>query len=94
MSNQLTPTEINSVQQLLKNYDVPEAGEIESAIATLEKNNGDLEASFNQLWDELTSCTSCEMTIMIGCSPLQILLFPTSDRAMKITTTINLNCLL
>ncbi|NJP11538.1 MAG: hypothetical protein HC866_20400 [Leptolyngbyaceae cyanobacterium RU_5_1] len=48
----MTSTEIQNIQLLVKSYNAPEISEIESAIATLEKNNGDLETSFNELWDE------------------------------------------
>jgi hypothetical protein len=52
MSDRLTPTEVQTVQQVMQGYDAPETGEIMSAIATLEKHSGDLDASFNSLWEE------------------------------------------
>lgn len=47
MTTQLTETEIKSVQQLLAdNIDA------QKALATLEKNDGRLDASFDELWQE------------------------------------------
>lgn len=52
MKIQFTSPEIYRVQQILQNYDSPEVNQIEEAIASLEKNNGNLETSFNELWLE------------------------------------------
>lgn len=52
MTTYLTSNEIQEVQQIVQNYDAPEVSDIETAIATLEKNDGDLDASFNELWAE------------------------------------------
>jgi len=52
MSTHFTPTEIEQVKQLIQNSNSSESSDIRSAITTLEKNNGDLEISFNDLWDE------------------------------------------
>lgn len=52
MTNQLTTAEIQNIQQVLGEYSASETTDIQSAITTLEKNNGDLESSFNELWDE------------------------------------------
>jgi len=52
MTNQITSTEIQNIQQLMQSYNAPEAGEVTIAISTLEKHDGDFETSFNELWDE------------------------------------------
>jgi len=46
MNTQLTASEIQEIQQLLK--DEP----AQKALSTLEQNNGNLEASFDILWQE------------------------------------------
>lgn len=52
MTDQLTSFEIQKIQQIFEDYVDSEMGDIQSAIATLEKNNGNLESSFNELWEE------------------------------------------
>lgn len=47
MNAQLTPDEINSVRELLKEYQPAN-----KAIDTLERHNGNLETSFEELWTE------------------------------------------
>lgn len=47
MDNQLTPTEIQEVQQILKDYNPAQ-----EAFTILEKNQGRLDASFDELWAE------------------------------------------
>ncbi len=49
MDNQLTPTEIQEVQQILKDY-----SPAQEAFTILEKNQGRLDASFDELWEEKT----------------------------------------
>lgn len=49
MDNQLTPTEIQEVQQILKDYNPAQ-----EAFTILEKNQGRLDASFDELWAEKT----------------------------------------
>jgi hypothetical protein len=46
MSTQLTSTEIAELQQIIQ--DEP----AQKALTTLQENNGDLEASFDELWQE------------------------------------------
>ncbi|NMG07556.1 hypothetical protein [Brasilonema sp. UFV-L1] len=46
MNTQLTPSEIQQIQQILK--DEP----AQKALSTLEQNNGNLEATFDTLWHE------------------------------------------
>ncbi|MDY6936936.1 MAG: hypothetical protein SWY16_04645 [Cyanobacteriota bacterium] len=52
MTAPLTPTELRDVRELVQRQNSPEANQIESAIATLEKHDGDLETSFQELWQE------------------------------------------
>ncbi|MGB3515825.1 MAG: hypothetical protein WBA43_05170 [Elainellaceae cyanobacterium] len=52
MQPHLTSTEIQQIQHLVQDSDALEMNQIEEAITTLEKNNGDLETTFNELWDE------------------------------------------
>ncbi len=52
MTIQLTSTEIQTFEQLFKGYSAPETGDIQEALATLGKHNGDLNTSFNKLWSE------------------------------------------
>ncbi|QSJ18455.1 hypothetical protein JYQ62_06680 [Nostoc sp. UHCC 0702] len=47
MTIQLTPVEIEEIQQLLSNDT-----QAQQALATLQQNNGYLEASFDALWQE------------------------------------------
>ena len=47
MNAQLTPVEIQELQQLLQN-DIP----AQHALTTLQQHNGNLEASFDTLWQE------------------------------------------
>ncbi|MDJ0726861.1 MAG: hypothetical protein QNJ38_17295 [Prochloraceae cyanobacterium] len=47
MSIELTKAEIEEIKELLKDYDPGR-----KAIAVLEENNGSIEASFNELWQE------------------------------------------
>ncbi len=47
MNTQLTSTEIQTTQQLLQNNE-----SAQKALAILTQNNGDLETSFDQLWQE------------------------------------------
>lgn len=49
MNNQLTPTEIQAVQNILKDYNPAQ-----EALTILEKNQGKLDESFDQLWEEKT----------------------------------------
>lgn len=48
MTTQLTPEELQNYQNLLQNYEPAKA-----ALETLEAENGDLENSFNSLWQEI-----------------------------------------
>lgn len=50
MSIQLNPEEVRKAHELIKAADKPEMSGMEAAIATLEKHNGDLETSFQDLW--------------------------------------------
>lgn len=52
MSIQLNPEEVQKAHELIKETDKPEVPSMETAIATLEKHNGDLETSFQVLWQE------------------------------------------
>lgn len=47
METQLTSAEINEKQQLLQDYNPAE-----EALAILEKNNGKLDTTFDELWHE------------------------------------------
>lgn len=53
MDNQLTPTEIQEVQQILKDYNPAQ-----EAFTILEKNQGRLDASFDELWEEKTGIST------------------------------------
>jgi hypothetical protein len=50
MNTQFDITEVQQLQQLFQASDTSEANEIKTAIAILEKNNGNLDASFDELW--------------------------------------------
>jgi hypothetical protein len=52
MDIQLRPEEVQQVQQLIQTTDSPEAASMQDAIATLERHNGDLETSFQELWQD------------------------------------------
>lgn len=52
MDIQLRPEEVQQVQQLIQTADSPEAASMQGAIATLERHNGDMETSFQELWQE------------------------------------------
>lgn len=49
MNTQLNPAEIQEFQQVLKDYSPAQA-----AFSTLEKHNGNLDTSFDELWQEQT----------------------------------------
>ncbi|MCC5604025.1 hypothetical protein [Nostoc favosum] len=49
MSTQLTSAEIQEIQQILKDYTPAQ-----TALTTLEKYNGRLDTSFDELWQEQT----------------------------------------
>ncbi|MBE9210658.1 hypothetical protein IQ244_29975 [Nostoc sp. LEGE 06077] len=46
MTTQLSPTEIQELQQIIEDE------QAQKALATLQQNNGDLETSFDELWQE------------------------------------------
>ncbi|MBW4466105.1 MAG: hypothetical protein KME07_11805 [Pegethrix bostrychoides GSE-TBD4-15B] len=50
MNTQLSITEVQQLQQLFQAPDSSEINEIQTAIATLAKYEGELEASFDELW--------------------------------------------
>jgi len=52
MSIQLDSEEVQKAHRLIQEADQPETSDMEDAIATLEKHNGDLETSFQELWQE------------------------------------------
>ncbi|MEA5470294.1 hypothetical protein [Spirulina sp. 06S082] len=52
MTDSLTSTELQSVRELVSEQNSSETSEIERAIATLEKHDGDIETSFQDLWQE------------------------------------------
>lgn len=52
MDVKLSPNEVQQVQQLIEQSDNPQSDSMQGAIANLEKHNGDLEASFEDLWQE------------------------------------------
>ncbi|MGF1524091.1 MAG: hypothetical protein ACFBSF_17370 [Leptolyngbyaceae cyanobacterium] len=52
MDAQLTPAEIKQAQQLIETSDAPQTSGMQGAIAALEKHNGNLETSFQELWQE------------------------------------------
>lgn len=52
MDVRLTPAEVQEAQRLIENSERPESGTMQDAISTLEKHNGDLETSFQELWRE------------------------------------------
>jgi hypothetical protein len=52
MDIQLRPEEVQQVQQLLQTAHSPEAASMQEAISTLERRNGDLETSFQELWQD------------------------------------------
>ncbi|MCP2729934.1 hypothetical protein [Limnofasciculus baicalensis] len=47
MTSQLTPTEIQEIQQILKDYNPSQP-----ALTILTKNQGRLDASFDELWED------------------------------------------
>jgi hypothetical protein len=49
METQLTEAEIKATRQLLQDYEPAQ-----KALIALEKHNGQLEASFDELWSEQT----------------------------------------
>lgn len=49
---QLTLEEVQHAQQLVEKSNAPETKDMQGAIATLERHNGDLETSFQELWQE------------------------------------------
>ncbi len=49
---QLTLEEVQHAQQLVGKSNAPETKDMQGAIATLERHNGDLETSFQELWQE------------------------------------------
>ncbi|MEM9216104.1 MAG: hypothetical protein AAGD25_17385 [Cyanobacteria bacterium P01_F01_bin.150] len=52
MDKQLSPADVQHAQQLLQESEALETAEMQGAIATLEKHNGDVELSFQELWEE------------------------------------------
>ncbi|MBD2453337.1 hypothetical protein H6G80_04525 [Nostoc sp. FACHB-87] len=46
MTTQLSPTELQELQQIIADE------QAQKALTTLQQNNGDLEASFDELWQE------------------------------------------
>ncbi|MEM9449067.1 MAG: hypothetical protein AAGA75_11090 [Cyanobacteria bacterium P01_E01_bin.6] len=52
MDIQLSLAEVHQTRQLLENTDYPEVSSMQDAVSTLEKHNGDLETSFQELWQE------------------------------------------
>ncbi len=52
MDKQLSLIEIQRAQQLISTSDVAEAASMQEAIASLQKYDGDLESSFQELWRE------------------------------------------
>jgi len=52
MSIQLDSEEVQKAHRLIQEANQPETPDMEDAIATLEKHNGDLETSFQELWQE------------------------------------------
>jgi hypothetical protein len=52
MDVRLTPAEVQEAQRLIENSERPESDTMQDAISTLEKHNGDLETSFQELWQE------------------------------------------
>jgi len=52
MDTQLSPAEVEQVHQLIETSENPEAVNMQEAIAALEKHSGDLETSFQELWQE------------------------------------------
>lgn len=52
MDVRLSSTEVQRAQQLIQQSDRLETAEMEEAIASLEKHDGDLETSFAELWQD------------------------------------------
>ncbi|MGF1514745.1 MAG: hypothetical protein ACFB5Z_13775 [Elainellaceae cyanobacterium] len=52
MDARLSSVEIQQAQQVIHRSEQPEVAEMEAAIASLQKHDGDLEASFQELWRE------------------------------------------